>query len=399
MQTRAVAKRPAPNPDTNTEYTMQRSLFFSLPSSQPRRLTPTALLVVLLLSGCSPLYVMRAAYEQGKILANRQDIHAAIESPATPASDREKLQLVLEAREFAIQMGLTPGASFTKYTRVDKDVLAWVLVASKPDAFALHTWWFPIVGRVPYKGFFDKAEADAAALVLEKRGYESSVRGTEAMSTLGWFNDPVLSTTLRHEPPRVVNTVIHETLHATVWIPNHVDFNESLANFVGGKGMAQFYAAKRSACQGECAAVTTAAALACRSLQGDLHLAAAVETLYDDLNTLYTSPRTREDKIQLRTEIFARHTAALRTRFTSLRALQTVNNAELIQLKLYMTKLMQFEALYRTLDRSWERFLGVMREIAAAIKQDGTRDPYELLLQRVADTAAGAAPITEQVCE
>jgi len=158
--------------------------------SVARRLSLGVILAAL--SGCSPFYVIRAAYEEGKILMNRKEIAEAIAAPDTSPDERNKLELVLEAREFAIGMGLTPGESFTKFTHVDRDTLAWVVLGSKPDSFTLYTWWFPIVGRVPYKGFFEKASADAAAAALERRGYESWVRGTEAISTLGWFNDPVL---------------------------------------------------------------------------------------------------------------------------------------------------------------------------------------------------------------
>jgi predicted aminopeptidase len=352
-----------------------------------------ALLVAL--GGCSPFYVMRAAYEEGKILLNRKAIAAAIESPQTPEDERQKLRLVLEARDFATEMGLTPGASFTKYTHVDKDTLAWVLVASKPDSFSLHTWWFPIVGRVPYKGFFERSDADAAATKLEHRGYESWVRGTEAISTLGWFNDPVLSTTLRHEPMRIVNTVIHETLHATVWIPNQVEFNESLANFVGGKGMAQFYSAKLRSCKENCAEASTAAQSACRALQSDMQVAQSVEALYTELNALYSGSATREEKLSLREEVFARHTEALRGAFPKMTALKKINNAELIQLKLYMTKLMYFEALYQKLGGSWAPFLLAMRDIANAVGKDASKDPFELVAQQVAGTAA---PINGELC-
>lgn len=350
---------------------------------------------LLAMGGCSPFYVMRAAYEEGKILAHRKDIAEAIESPQTPEAEREKLRLVVEARAFALTMGLTPGASFTKYTHVDKDTLAWVLLASKPDSFSLYTWWFPIVGRVPYKGFFDRSAADSAAASLEARGYESWVRGTEAMSTLGWFNDPVLSTTLQHEPTRVVNTVIHEILHATVWIPGHVDFNESLANFVGNKGMAQFYAFRSARCQQSCDVASAEAEATCRALQSEMTLAQSIEALYNELNTLYTSSAKTEDKIRRREEVFARHTAKLKELFPKMTALQKINNAELMQLKLYMTKLMYFEALYQRLGHSWPPFLAAMRDITAALSKDNAQDPFELLAQKI---TSGAAPINAELC-
>jgi len=361
--------------------------------SVARRLSLGVILAAL--SGCSPFYVIRAAYEEGKILMNRKEIAEAIAAPDTSPDERNKLELVLEAREFAIGMGLTPGESFTKFTHVDRDTLAWVVLGSKPDSFTLYTWWFPIVGRVPYKGFFEKASADAAAAALERRGYESWVRGTEAISTLGWFNDPVLSTTLRNEPPRVVNTVIHEILHSTVWIPNHVPFNESLANFVGNKGTAQFYAARKNRCIEHCETLAAEAVQGCRALQAEMQFAARIEALYAELETIYSGPLARAEKLRQREEVFARHTARLRELFPKMKILQKINNAELMQLKLYMTQLMLFEALYQKLNGSWDAFLAAMRDIAAATAKDAAADPFKLLEQKV---TIAIPPISEQLC-
>lgn len=347
------------------------------------------------LSGCSPFYVMRAAYEQSKILIRREDIADVIEAPETPDDERQKLQAVVDAREFALSMGLTPKDSYTTYADIGKETLAWVLVAAKPDSFSLYTWWFPIVGTVPYKGYFDKEDADSMARDLERRGYESWVRGTDAISTLGWFNDPVLSTTLKSDPPRIVNTVIHEILHGTVWIPNHVDFNESLANFVGIKGMAQFYQARANQCSSNCEAALKTSALVCQRAQLELRLAAGVQGLFDELNALYQSQASKEEKLLRRQEIFNRRVSALRELLPQMTILATVNNAELIQLKLYMTELMLFEGLYRKYNNSWTAFLGAMREIAKEVGENKDVAPFELLAKKI----GGPAPnINQEIC-
>ncbi|NLF25648.1 MAG: aminopeptidase [Deltaproteobacteria bacterium] len=190
----------------------------------------------LLAMGCSPLYITQAVYQESLILLRRRSISKVIADPNTHPDLKIKLQLVLDARAFAMRIGLEPRGSFTKYTHMDQDVLTWVLAASRPDAFILKQWWFPFVGRVPYRGFFEKADALSAAAALQDQGYETSIRGAEAFSTLGWFNDPVLSTTLQRSAPSIVETVLHESTHSTIWVPGHVDFNESLANFVGIQG-------------------------------------------------------------------------------------------------------------------------------------------------------------------
>lgn len=365
------------------------------------------LLVAIGVSGCNPLYVMRAAYEQTKILASREPISEALADPSRSPAEREKLALVLEAREFAISMGLDPKDSFTSFAPVNGEAVAWVLSASKKDSFNLHTWWFPIVGSVPYKGYFDREDALQAARSLADEGYESWVRGTDAFSTLGWFNDPVLSTTLQRDAPQIVNTVIHESVHSTVWIPNHVAFNESLANFVGVEGATQFFQHKRSRCAADAGASAATNDSACLR-KAEENLAQAVqardrehdisrtlEGLMSELRELYSSDKAPERKIEERAEIFLAHIRPLRERHPELRILSEINNAELMQLELYLKHLDKFEQHYALLSQtvpsqtvtgssssepgSWQPFIDSMRSIASRMESEQNLDPFSAL--------------------
>src|SRR5690606_29809700 len=116
-----------------------------------------------------------------------------------------------------------------------------VQTCALPICFEPYTWWFPIVGRVPYKGFFDFDEAHEQARRLDARGYDTYVRPSAAFSTLGWFNDPVLNTVLRYSDVDLVQTVIHELTHNTIYIAGQAGFNESFATFVGDRGAAAFF--------------------------------------------------------------------------------------------------------------------------------------------------------------
>ncbi len=190
---------------------------------------------------CSPAYVIRAGWEEAGILLRRQSIATLIEEDTVDAETKRKLQLVLQAREFAKELGLEPKGSFSKYTKIDRDVLVWVLTGADMISLTPVTWWFPIVGSIPYKGFFEKDDALSAAEGLKKKGFDIYLRPSPAFSTLGWFNDPLLSTTLKSKDLDLVNTVIHEILHGTIWVSGEVAFNESLANFVGTVGAAEFF--------------------------------------------------------------------------------------------------------------------------------------------------------------
>ncbi|MGH7712473.1 MAG: aminopeptidase, partial [Gemmatimonadaceae bacterium] len=189
-----------------------------------------------------PRYIARAVWEEGKILWRRTPIEQALSDSSRAPNEHAKLALVLAARAFASDsLGLPAGERFTQFSRVDRDTLVLLLSAARRDTLALHTWWFPIVGRVPYKGYFDFRDAFAAARDFERRGYDTDVRPASAFSTLGWFDDPLLSTTLRQDSIALVNTVVHELTHNRLFIKGQVEFNESLASFVGSRGAAAFF--------------------------------------------------------------------------------------------------------------------------------------------------------------
>jgi predicted aminopeptidase len=190
-------------------------------------------------------YLLRAAWEEGKILARRRPIAELAADSATPPPLKAKLALVLAARAFARDsLGLRTGESFTTYSRLDRDTLVLVVSAAYRDRLQAYTWWFPVVGRVPYKGYFDFGQAREAVRDLTAQGFDARLGAASAFSTLGWFNDPLLPTTLRADSLTLVNTVIHELTHNTYYAPGGAVFNESFANFVGSRGAERFYLAR-----------------------------------------------------------------------------------------------------------------------------------------------------------
>jgi predicted aminopeptidase len=190
-------------------------------------------------------YLVRAAWAEARILARRRPISDLVADPATRPAVASKLRLVLGARAFAADsVGLRAKESFTTYSPLDRDTLVLVLSGAYRDRLEPYTWWFPIVGRVPYKGWFDFDAAKRAAKDLEARGFDVYLRPSPAFSTLGWFNDPLLSTSLRADTLDLANTVIHELTHNTFYASGSAFFNESFANFVGARGAAWFFRAR-----------------------------------------------------------------------------------------------------------------------------------------------------------
>lgn len=210
-------------------------------------LAAAALVVAWLALTADGRWLVRAGWEEGRILARRRSI-ADLVAPGAHVVDartRGKLQLVLAARAFAAEsLGLHAGQSFTRYTDIGRDTLVLVLSGARRDTLAPVTWWFPVVGRVPYKGFFDWNTARAASNSLVGAGYDAYLRPASAFSTLGWFDDPLLNTTLAADSVDLANTVIHELTHSTYYAPGQAAFNESFASFVGARGSEQFFRAR-----------------------------------------------------------------------------------------------------------------------------------------------------------
>ena len=199
-----------------------------------------------LASACSPIYVIKAGLAEAKILRARRPLPEVILDPETDERTRGKLTLVREARTFAVEvLELDVGGSYTTFSQLEKDTLALVLSAAHRDRLASKTWWFPVVGNLPYRGFFDEGDAKDEQLKLEAQGFDTYLRPTGAFSTLGWFDDPLVSSVLRADEVDVVETVLHELSHNHLFVKGHVRFNESFANFVGRAAAIEFFCSRK----------------------------------------------------------------------------------------------------------------------------------------------------------
>jgi predicted aminopeptidase len=217
-----------------------------------RRLLRWVLVLLLVLVGAfvaTPLgrYILRAGWEEAKILSRREKIEDVIADSGTSDVLRERLRLVMAARRYAVDsLGLAAGESFTTFAQLDRDTLVLLLSAAYRDRLQAYRWWFPIVGRLPYKGYFRPADAFRARDDFQARGFDTYLRPASAFSTLGWFNDPLLSTTVRGDTTFLVNTVIHELSHNTLFVAGNAEFSESFASFIGSRGAEAFFRSRGS---------------------------------------------------------------------------------------------------------------------------------------------------------
>lgn len=335
-------------------------------------------LLALSATACSPLYVLRAGYEEAKILSRRQSIPALVSDSATPPAIRDKLELVLAARDFAVDsLGLEAGDSYTTFSQLDSDTLALVVSAAYRDRFEAYTWWFPIVGHVPYKGFFSESQARAAIRDLEARGLDTYLRPTSAFSTLGWFNDPLVSPLLRYDSVSLGTTVIHELTHNTIYLSGQGAFNESFAQFVGARGGIAFFCSRYREDSRECTGARA-------RWHDELVYGEFLDALVQELDALYgRDDLTTEQKISQREEIFTRARAHfvenVQPRFQLLSYagfLQTpLNNATLLSRRLYYHRLDLFETLYERMGGDLRRML----EVTLTTTRARPQEPYAAL--------------------
>ena len=308
------------------------------PAWLPRLLRLSALILsTACLSGCGVGYLWHVAVGQVSILARQRPVEDVLEDEHLTPQERQKIRLILDVRAFAIsQLGLHDSSSYMTFVRLDRPYVSYNLTAAPPDALTPYAWRFPFLGRTPYKGFFDKAYARREQRELEQEGYDTYLRGVRAYSTLGYFTDPILSPMLAYDNFFLINTIIHEMLHQTVWIKGSVSFNESLANFVGEHGTLAYLAQRYG--------VDAPEYQRYRDQRADaLVFQEYMHALMERLEALYREPITRADKLQRRAQIFAQAVTAYpdvfwRMKTTDYRTFferQPLNNAVLLAFLVY----------------------------------------------------------------
>jgi predicted aminopeptidase len=200
------------------------------------------LFISVFISGCQMGYYISSAHNQFSMMNTRVSITEAFQSPNLTLAQKEKINLSQKARVFAFErLKLKKTENYNTFIDLKRPYVTWVVHAAEKWQMKNYEWKYPIVGAMPYKGFFNEADAKAEADELLKNGFDTYVRGVSAYSTLGWFTDSLLSSMLRYKDHDLVNTIIHEIVHTTIYVKNNSDFNERLAVFIGGKGSEMFY--------------------------------------------------------------------------------------------------------------------------------------------------------------
>lgn len=210
------------------------------------RLRLTLLLIVALpLAGCGTVgYYGQAVAGHFSLMSARVPIAEVIADPATPEAVRERLQVALAAREFAVAgLGLPDNGSYTRYVQLERSAVVYNVFAAPEFSLQAKTWCFPVAGCVVYRGYFDPARAEHQAARYAAQGYDTWVGGAAAYSTLGRFEDPLLSTMLYLDDARLAGLLFHEFAHQLVYVKDDSAFNEAFATAVEEEGVRRWLGA------------------------------------------------------------------------------------------------------------------------------------------------------------
>lgn len=297
--------------------------------------------LVLLLAGCSPVYVARSAAGHARLSWNRK--------PLPPDS------VALKARRYAIDVvGLKDGRDYRTWSPVEGDAVTYLVYACPKDRLVPHRFWFPFIGSFPYKGHFRKEHAQKEAARFEKKGLDAAVVPVAAYNTPMPWGDPLPEPVLKWDEGDLAELVIHELVHGTVYFRNKTDFNEALASWLAGRAVEGFLTGKALERWKE-------------GRDAGERRARLVEELAAKLEAVYEAEGEREP-------VFAWARKEAESRKVRLR--EPLNNAVVVSYSTYRGEPALFDALWEKHGRDWRKTL-------AALEALDRKDPWAALRSEI----------------
>ena len=346
-------------------------------------------LSLFVLQGCAfdtVPYLYRLAVHQARLLSKRQPIEQILKNPDSGLSPefKRRLSLTSEIRAFARRIGLTPGGAYTRYAPLELKL--YVITAAERTRLKRREWWWPIVGSLPYKGYFSREGVVREVQKLRALRMDTHVRTVRAYSTLGWFDDPVVPGMLRGSLGRFAGVIIHESVHDTFFRKDNAAFNEQAAVLVERAGALRFLREKFGGRSKELGRYRKALDKGERFLR-------IVDALYADLSRLYGSNLSDAEKLSRREEIFRKYLSAHRRIRDRLLAERRsvglsvkLNNAYVLAYRLCFENRDRLKEIFHRIGRDLPKMVRILRQAAEA---EG--DPYEAL-DRLAGVSGSRSP-------
>ncbi|MCY4349559.1 MAG: aminopeptidase [Thiotrichales bacterium] len=329
------------------------------------------LCAALALSGCASVeYYAQSVTGHLGLMAKARPVETVIEAPDTASGLAVRLRTALEIQEFASDvLALPANASYRRYVDLGRRYVVRTVVAAPELSLEPRRWCFPVAGCVSYRGYFSGSDADAYAAKLESEGWDVTVSGVRAYSTLGWFADPLLSSMVELPEYALAGLIFHELAHQRLYVPGDTDFNESFAVVVERAGVRHWLEA------------TDRSDLRDRYRVAAERRAAFLGLVRDTrrgLEAVYASSGTDAEKRAAKMRAFER----LRSQYDALRATWTsgptydfwfergVNNAALALVVAYDRWVPALEALLAGHDRDLEAFYRACDKLAALTPEE-----------------------------
>ncbi|MDY7063648.1 hypothetical protein PsexTeo8_00380 [Pseudomonas extremaustralis] len=318
--------------------------------------------VVVLLSGCSSIsYYSQLADGQWQLLRAREPVAEVIADPTRPQPLRDHLVQAQKARMFASEhLHLPDNQSYRLYADIGRPYVVWNVFATQEFSLSPENHCFPIAGCVAYRGYYSQGAARGEAALLRQRGMDVSIGGVEAYSTLGWFNDPIMSSMMHWGDERLATLIFHELAHQRFYVKDDTEFNESFATFVEQEGTRQWRVARGLAPLGD------------STLRQRDQFTRLILDTRKRLETLYAQPLSAEAMRQAKAAQFER----LRQDYRQLRDSQwagdkrydawinqPMNNARLLPFGLYDQWVPAFAALFKQEGGDWVRFYAAVERM------------------------------------
>jgi len=316
----------------------------------------------LLLNGCSSAgYYSQLVGGQLRLLQAREPIDRVIADPARDPQLRAHLTQAREARAFASShLHLPDNQSYRLYADIGRPFVVWNVFATPEFSLTPLTHCFPIAGCVAYRGYYSQGAARGEAALQRLKGMDVSIGGVEAYSTLGWFNDPILSSMMHWGDERLATLIFHELAHQRFYVKDDTEFNESFATFVEQEGTRQWRASRGLAPdEGK------------RLRQRDQFIELILDTR-QRLEELYAQPLPTERMRQRKAQEFDR----LRADYQQMRDRQwagdkrydawvyaPLNNARLLPFGLYDQWVPAFAALFKKVNGDWATFYAEVEKL------------------------------------
>lgn len=323
------------------------------------------MLALPLLSGCGAGYLTQAAAGQWSVMKEQEPIGKLVESPSTDPALKARLETLQQARRYAsVELGLPDNESYTSYADIGREYVVWNVVATPGFSIAPKQWCFPIAGCVAYRGYFSEERARDYALTLASQGYDVTVGGVAAYSTLGRFSDPVLSSMLAYSDAQLAGILFHELAHQVAYSADTSSFNEAFAMSVEEAGLSRWLASQGRAQELDQLRLR-------RSQQAEVAKLFAAHR--EELRRLYASAVPEPDMRARKHEIFIDLTLALREfeARTGRRGLyaswvaEGLNNAHLASVATYQDCVPKFTSLLKQMDGDLPRYYEAVKAIAA----------------------------------